>query len=158
MRPKIHIFIGIIFIVFLNFIFPSINFLNLSVIFFSNWLIDFDHYIYYFIQKKDLNLSRCYKWYDKDLKETLVLPMKERKKRYTGFYIFHGIEFLIFLFLLGLSVSPFFIFVFIGALLHFIIDIIHEYYIKRTLHKISLIYSYIQWKKLEKRNLDFKKN
>jgi len=101
------------------------------------------------MRTKDLNFHKCYKWYDKHLKETLVLPMNERKKRYTGFYLFHGIEPLIILFLLGISVSQFFLFIFVGFLLHFVVDVPHEYYIKRTIQKSSLIYNYSQFKKLE---------
>ena len=149
MRPKIHIVIGIIFVLLIYFIFPQFTFLQLSIIFFSSWLIDFDHYVYYFIKKRNFNLHKCYNWYDKNLKETLVLPMNERKKRYIGFFIFHGIEPLIILFLLGISFSPFFMFVFFGVLLHFVVDVPHEYYVKRTIQKISLIYNYLQGKKLQ---------
>ena len=149
MRPKSHIIIGIIFVLLIYFIFPQFTFLELSIIFFSSWLIDFDHYIYYFIKKRNLNLHKCYNWYNNNLKETLALPMNERKKRYIGFFMFHGIEPLIILFLFGISISPFFMFVFFGALLHFMVDVPHEYYVKRTIQKISLIYNYIQGKKLQ---------
>jgi hypothetical protein len=152
MQPKIHFFVGIILIILLHFISPQLTLFNLSIIFFSSWLIDVDHYLYYILKKKDFSLIRCYKWYKLHLKETLALPMSERRKIYTGFYVLHGIEPLIILFLLGISVSPFFFFVFIGFLIHFVVDIPHEYYIKRTLHKISLIYSYYQFKKLNQIN------
>jgi len=149
MRPKIHIFLGIIFVTFLHFIFPQITFCNLSIIFFSSWLIDVDHYFYYILKKRNLNLNKCYKWYDKNLKETLVLSMEGRKKIYTGFYIFHGIEPLIILFLLGISVSQFFTFIFIGFFFHMILDIPSEIKIKGTFQKISLIYNYTQFRKIE---------
>ena len=150
MRPKIHLIAGIFFVITLHFIFPQITFLNLSIILFSSVLIDGDHYLYYILRTKNFNLIKCYKWYDTHLKKTLSLSMKERKKIYSGFYALHGIEPLIILFLLGISVSQFFIFVFVGFFIHFAIDIPHEFYTKRTLHKISLIYSYSQFKKLEK--------
>jgi hypothetical protein len=150
MRPKPHIVIGIIFVISLYFLFPKISLISLLIIFSSSVLIDFDHCIYYFIREKDLSLKRCYQWYDKELKKTLALPMNERKKRYIGFFIFHGLEPMIILFLLGVFVSPFFLFVAIGVLLHFVVDVPHEYYVKRTIQKISLIYNYTQWKKLEK--------
>ena len=153
MRPKIHLIVGIFFVIVLNFIFPQIGFLNLSIILFSSVLIDGDHYLYYILRTGNFNLIKCYKWYDTHLKKTLNLPINERKKIYTGFYLFHGIEPLIILFLFGISFSQFFMFIFIGFLLHFIVDIPHEYYVKRTLHKISLIYSYTQFRKLEKKRI-----
>ncbi|MEK6827395.1 MAG: hypothetical protein AABX99_02835 [Nanoarchaeota archaeon] len=150
MRPKIHIIIGIIFVVFLNLFSPNLTWMSLLIIFFSSVLIDGDHYFYYILRTKNFSLTKCYAWYKKHLEETLALQKNERKKRYTGFYILHGIEPMMVLFFLGISVSQFFMLIFIGFLLHFIVDIPHEYYIKRTLHKISLIYSYIQFRKLEK--------
>lgn len=149
MLPKIHLVIGILFISLTYLFFPNISKTGLLIILASSVLIDADHCIYYFIQEKDISIKKCYAWHKKHLKETLALPMSERKKKYTGFYIFHGIEWLVILFLLSIFVFPNFIFIFIGFLLHGVVDISHEYYIKRTLHKSSLIYSYIQWKKLE---------
>jgi hypothetical protein len=149
MHPKSHFIIGLIFIIFLHFIFPQITFLNLLIILFSSVLIDGDHYIYYIIKKRDFNLFKCYNWYKKETDKTSHLPMSERKKRYTGFYIFHGVEILIILFLLSNYVSQFFFFIFIGFSLHLFFDVISEIYFKHTIHKISIIYSYYQWKKLE---------
>ena len=152
MRPKIHLIAGIFFVIFLNFIFPQIGFLNLSIILFASVLIDGDHYLYYILRTGNFNLIKCYKWYDAHLKKTLNLSINERKKIYTGFYLFHGIEPLIILFLLGISISPFFFFIFIGFAFHLALDIPSEIIIKRTFHKISLIYSYTQFRKLEKKN------
>ena len=152
MRPKIHLIVGIFFVIILYLIFPQLSFLSLSIILLSSVLIDGDHYIYYILRTGNFNLIKCYNWYNIHLKKTLHLPISERKKIYTGLYLFHGIEPLIILFLLGVYVSQFFMFIFIGFFLHFIVDVPHEYYIKRTLHKISLIYSYTQFRKLEKKN------
>ena len=152
MRPNVHIIFGIFFAFLIYFIFSQISLIGLLIIFFSSVLIDVDHYFYYFIRTKNLNLTKCYSWYDAHLRKILSLPMSGRKKAYTGFYLFHGIEWLTILFLLSKFVFPNFIFLFIGFLLHWIIDAPHEYYIKRTLHKSSLIYNYMQWKKLVRKN------
>ncbi len=151
MRPKIHLIAGIFFVIILNFIFPQIGFLNLSIILFSSVLIDGDHYLYYILRTGNFNLIKCYKWYNAHLKKTLNLSINERKKIYTGFYLFHGIEPLIILFLSGISISPFFFFIFIGFAFHLALDIPSEIIIKGTVHKISLIYSYTQFRKLEKK-------
>jgi hypothetical protein len=78
------------------------------------------------------------------------LPKQERKKIHTGFYIFHGIEVLICLFLLGIYFSKFFILIAIGFSFHLIIDLFDEFVKKGTLDKISLIYSYYRFRKLSK--------
>jgi len=149
MHPKLHFLIGVFFVIFFHFIFPQITFLNLLIILFSSVLIDVDHYFYYIIKKRDFNLFKCYEWYKEGVKKTHHLPIKERKKIYTGFYMFHGIEPLIILFLLGISVSQFFFFIFIGFSFHLLLDIPSEIVIKGTFQKISLIYNYTQFKKLK---------
>ena len=147
MLPKYHILLGFIFVLILFFLFPEISILNLTIIFFSSWLIDVDHFFYYISKTGDFNLIKCYKWYRAHLRKTLSLPMNERKKVYSGLYFFHGIEWIIILFLLGNYFSIFF-FVFLGFSLHWIVDSPHEYYIKRTIDKISLIWNYHRFKKL----------
>ena len=123
--------------------------MSLLIIFFSSVLIDGDHYFYYILRTKNFSLTKCYAWYKKHLEETLALPMNERKKIYRILHSSRNRTYDGFFFS-RISVSQFFMLIFIGFLLHFIVDIPHEYYIKRTLHKISLIYSYIQFRKLEK--------
>jgi hypothetical protein len=147
MHPKIHFLIGFLFITLLHFIFPQITFLNLLIILFSSVLIDVDHYFYYIFIKKDFNLIKAYNWFKEGVRKTRRLPLKERKKMYTGFYMFHGIEPLIILFLLGISVSQFFFFVFLGFSFHLLLDIPSEIIIKGTFQKISLIYNYTQFRK-----------
>jgi len=148
MLPKYHIFLGFIFILFLYFFFPQISLLGLVIIFISSILIDIDHYLYYIFKKKDLNPYNAYVWHIKEWKRINKLPRKQRKTLYTGFYLFHGIELLIILLLLGIYINYFFIFIFIGFSFHLITDIIHEIYFKETIDKISLIWSYFRWKKI----------
>jgi hypothetical protein len=140
MLPKAHISLGILFIIFLHIFFPQISYLNLLIIFFSSFLIDGDHFLYYFIKTKNLNPIKALKWHKEHMNKTRSLPMEGRKKVYTGFYILHGFEWIIFLAFMGRFVLAPLIYVLIGFLFHFIVDIPHEYYFKRTIHKISLIY------------------
>ncbi len=146
MLPKYHFLFGLIFIIILHMFFPQISLLGLWIIFLSSFLIDGDHMLYYLIKKKSLNPFKAYHWFDDNVKRTLSLPMKERKKVYSGFYLFHGIEWIIVLFLLGGYVSVFFLYVGIGFLFHMIIDIPDEINKKRTVDKISLIWNYHRWK------------
>jgi hypothetical protein len=151
MLPRKHILFGIFTVVILYLLFPKITFFNLVILFFSSFLIDVDHYFYYILKKKDLNLTHCYNWYKQNVKRTLSLPMNERKKIYSGFYIFHGIEWIIILFLLGTYFYSPLLYVSLGFLLHFVIDAPHEFYIKRTLDKSSLIYNVYRFRKLQKK-------
>jgi len=148
MLPHYHIFLGLIFVAVLSFFFPNISFFTFAIIFFSSFLIDVDHVFYYFFKKGNLNPFNAYKWFIERRKQFHKLPMKQRKNFYSGFYMFHGIEWLIVLFLLGSYVNPFFIFIFIGFSFHFVFDVIHEIYDKRTVDKISLIWNYFRFRKI----------
>jgi hypothetical protein len=140
MLPKFHILFGILFVAILYFVFPQINLFYLAIVLFSSILIDADHYLYYIFKKKDFSLLKALKWYKEKMKAMLSLTKNERKKRYTGFYIFHGIEWIIILAILGRFVFPPLTYVAAGFLLHFAVDIPHEFYFKGTMQKSSLIY------------------
>jgi len=148
MLPKYHFFIGVIFAVVLYFLFPHIGIINILIIFISNIFIDADHGLYYVLKEKNLNPFKCYNWYKFNRKKTLSLPINERKKIYSGFYLFHGIEWIIILFLLGKYFNAFY-FVSLGFFLHWIVDFYDEYVQKGTVDKISLIYNVYRWRKLE---------
>ena len=102
MLPKYHIVFGFIFAFILWIIFPSLGLLGFLIIFFSSFLIDVDHYLYYVFIKKDLSLRNAHKWFIKKRKETLSLSKKQRKNLSTSFLFFHKIEFLLFVFILGI--------------------------------------------------------
>jgi len=146
MLPKYHFFLGIIFVTIFYFIFRT-NFFYLSVILLSTVLIDVDHVFYFFLLKKDLNPFHAYEWYIERCKRVQKLSKEQRKKLYTGFYIFHGLEILIILFLLG-NFFPLFFFVFVGFSFHMILDIPDEIIKKGTIEKISLVYNYNRFKKI----------
>lgn len=147
MLPKYHILFGFLFVILLYLLFPQLNFLALSIIFFSSFLIDVDHMFYYSIKKKNLNPLKAYLWFVNNVKRTLSLPMNERKKIYSGFYIFHGVEWIIILFLLGVFIHPFFTYIGIGFVFHMLVDIPDEIHKKRTFDKFSLIWNYYRFKK-----------
>ena len=139
MKITNHIFLGIIFSIFLFFL--NFNFSQISIVFLSSILIDGDHYVYYILKRRNFNLLKCYSWYIENLKRTMRLPMHERKKIYSGFFLFHGIEILIVLFLLGKFISPIFIWIGVGFSFHFIVDIFDEIKVKGSYDKSSLIYN-----------------
>ena len=149
MRLKHHFFFGIIFTILLYFLFsPIIPLFGLLIIFLSSVLIDIDHYFYYIFKKGDFSLRRAYKWYIKYSCKFCHIPLDKRKKFYLGFYIFHGIEPLIILFLLGFYLSPLFNFILIGFLFHLSIDLISEIIFGQRIDKISVIQNFLTTKKL----------
>jgi hypothetical protein len=151
MLPKYHIILGVLFITVLYFIFPQISLFYLAIVLLSSVLIDSDHYLYYILEKKDFSLIKALKWYEEKRKKSQLLSKKERAKQYSGFYLFHGIELVIILALLGRFIFPLLTYVAAGFLFHFAIDIPYEFYTKRTIQKSSLIYmSYLLIKNRKK--------
>jgi len=149
MKFKYHFFFGIIFAILLYFLFsPLISLFGLSIIFLSSFLIDVDHYLYYVCRKGDFSLRRAYKWYVKYSHKFCLVSLDKRKKFYLGFYIFHGIEPLIILFLLGTFVSQFFTFILIGFLFHISTDLVSEIIFKQRIDKISVIHNLLLMGKL----------
>jgi len=93
----------------------------------------FYHYLYYVYKKRDLSLRNAYRYFIKNKKKMLSLSRKERNKIYGGFVIFHGIEFLILLFLLSL-ISEYFLYILIGCAFHLFSDLFiyfQIYYLKK---------------------------
>ncbi len=149
MLPKYHLFLGILFVIILHLFFPQISFFGLSIIFLSSFLIDADHVFYYSLKKRNLNPVKAYIWAIKRTRAFHNLSRAHRKKFYSGFFLFHGVEWLIILFLLGTYVSHFFIFILIGFSFHFIVDTIHEISDKGTVDKISLFWNFYRYEKLK---------
>ena len=148
MYPKNHLILGAVFAILLHLFFPQINILYIVIMFFSSVLIDADHFLYYAIAKKDFSLINAYRWYTIRMKKFCSLPKEQRKKIHSGIFIFHGIEILAIMLLLGIYVSQFFFFIFLGLSFHMLLDIPDEIIKKGTLHKLSLIYSIISYQKL----------
>lgn len=90
MLPKWHLLFGAIFSLILYLIFPQIGIFNISLIFLSSILIDFDHYLWTIKRKKYFNLKEVYLW-NKNL--------PKNHKPIT--HIFHTIEFIIFIAILS---------------------------------------------------------
>ena len=62
MLPKVHIIVGGIISILLYLLFP-ITILEVSLIFLSSFLIDFDHYLLYVVNKKDFSLKKSFRWF-----------------------------------------------------------------------------------------------
>jgi len=144
MLPKYHIILGFFFSLILFFIFPFIGLLGFLIIFVSSVLIDADIYLYYVFTKKNFNLINAMKYYSKKRKEVLLLPMEQRAKKQGNIRIFHGIEVLLILFLLGFFINKIFLFIFIGFSFHLFLDIVEQIHYGFRISKISLIFDFVK--------------
>lgn len=147
MLPSKHFIFGLMFVGFLYFIFPKITFIGFLIILSSTVLIDVDHYIYYIYKKKSFNLKNAYKWFIQIEKKLLSLPWKQRNKFQTGFCFLHGIEVLFVLLILGIFISKYFLFVFVGFAFHLLLDSIHQTIYWDRISKVSLINDYLKFRK-----------
>ena len=94
-------------------------FFGLSIlwVFFAGFLIDVDHYIYYVLKFKDLNLKKSYKYFADYIK----------KKHFKDvLFIFHTIEFFVLLIILSFYSKLMFLFL-ISTILHQILDLFDFY-------------------------------
>lgn len=152
MRPHKHIFYGAIFSVLIYLIFPGIKLGGLLILFLSTFLIDIDHYTYYVLKKRDLNPIRAFKWHMENFRKYHSLPEEERKNFFGGLYMFHGMEFLIILFIVGVFLYKPIVLVFIGFLFHLFLDLYAEFCYKGRTIKLSFIIDFINARKLK--NID----
>lgn len=110
MLPKPHLVFGAIFSVILYI--TGFSVFSCVVILLSSILIDFDHYLYYIIKKKDFSLKRAYIWHERLDKFHKPMMM-----------VFHTVEFLILVLILSYF-NRIFIFIFIGMIFHSILDML----------------------------------
>ena len=150
MLPKSHILLGFIFSLILFIIFPKIGIIGFVIIFFSSFLIDVDHYIYYVFKKRDLSLKNAYSWFIQKRKKYLTLSRKKRNEIYLEIHFLHGIEPLLILFVLGVYVSEYFFYILIGFAFHLFLDIAHQRKFHDRLDRISLIYDFIKFRNLKR--------
>jgi hypothetical protein len=151
MYPKYHAFFGLILSIILFLIFPDyIGLLGTGIIFFSSFLIDVDHYIYFVIKDKSLSLKKAFNYFSNARNKMLKFPFEKRKEYYSGFCFFHGIEWLIILLISGIFISKYFLFIGIGFLLHLCLDWIEESHNSPRMDKISVIYDFFKFKKLKR--------
>jgi len=150
MLVKKHIAYGLVFSIILFAIFPWISLIGMLLIFLSSFLIDTDHYIYAVIKDKHWNLKKSIKHFMDNRKKYFEMLPEKRKNYYSAWCFFHGIETLIVLYILGMFVSKYFMFVLLGVLFHLFLDLIEQIQVKARIDKISIIYDYFKFKKLKR--------
>ena len=146
MLPKHHLLLGFIFSLIL---FPFIGLIGSLIVFFSSFLIDVDHYLFYVFTRKDISLKNAYIWFLKRRNKFLALPKSKRRNFPFIPCFLHGIEILIILFFLGFFISYYFYFILSGFTFHLFLDITWEIKHKSRINKISLIYDFIKFRKYD---------
>lgn len=147
MEVSKHLFYGFILSLVL---FPLIGLINSLLVFFSSFLIDVDHYLYYVYIKKDFSLRRAYYWFVENRKKYKKLDKIKKEKSRVAMLYFHGFETIILLFILGYFIS-FFNYIGIGFLFHIILDLFDQRKYQERIDKISILYDYYRYKKKLKR-------
>jgi hypothetical protein len=148
MLPKQHFLFGAIFAGVLLLLFPRIGLIGFFLILASSVLIDVDHYLYYVYKKRDLSLKNAHNWFIRRLKKFLLLSREKRNKFYTGIFFLHGVEVLIILFFLSF-ILKYFLYILIGFAFHIILDLVFQTIYIDRIHKVSVIYDYFKFRKLE---------
>ena len=143
-----HIILGILFSLIILAIFPTIGVFNASLIFLASVLIDFDHYLLYFMRTKKLNLKKAYFYWLKEHTRFYKSNKAKNVNRAQPQFIFHGIEFVLILIILAFFFN-FFFFILLGVLFHLFLDYLDLYLKNQSLHhKTSQIHLFIKNKKL----------
>jgi hypothetical protein len=148
MKPLSHFIFGIIFSLLLFLIFPKMGLLGFLLIVFSSVLIDFDHYVYYVLRKKDFSLKNAYNWFIQNEQKYLSLSSSERKQIYPSLCLIHTFEFLI-LFALLIFYSHVFLFILTGFIFHLFLDFVYAVYSHVEGHDISAVYNCIKSRRLK---------
>ena|SRR3989344_916654 len=131
MFPRWHIFLGVVFTFVIWILVPNIQWYALVLIFFSSFLIDFDHYVTAVAKTKNWNLKNAFE-YNVRLIQNQEKEVSKGIKKKGDFYFFHTVEFHALIGIISLLFKPFF-FIFIGMVFHSILDVISMSY-DRQLH------------------------
>lgn len=149
MLPQEHFIYGLFFAGFLFLILPYVELFGFFLIVLSTVLLDFDHFVYYIIKKRDFNLINAYRFFRNNQKKFKTLPLSKRAEYFGSWSFFHGIEWLIFLLFLTFFISKYFGFLFIGMSFHLLLDYAEQWTFYRRKDKVSIIYDFFRYRKLK---------
>jgi len=140
MMPKHHVVLGAGFALLICLIFPKVPQYDYLLVFLASFLIDFDHYIIAALKLKSFNLKKAYNY--NLLQGKKLLEARKKGKREKGdLFIFHTVEFMAIVLILGLYWNPF-LYVLLGMIFHVILDII---YLEKKEMLYTREFSFIHW-------------
>ena len=141
MLPRWHIIFGALFALFIWYTSPFIGIFNITLIFLASFLIDFDHYVVFFMKTGKLSLWHAFDYHKKrQIKEEAEIRRGIRRKG-DDFHLFHTIEFHVLIGFLGILWTPF-LYIFIGMVFHSLLDLIDGLYYGK-LHRRE--YFFFNW-------------
>ena len=123
MRPWWHVLIGMVFTLVVWLVAPDVGFLNLGLIFLASFLIDFDHYIAFFLKTKEQGFRNWVKYHQK-LEKIEIREIRRGIRKKSDFHLFHTLEFHAVIGLLGYFWIGFF-YLFIGMVFHSFVDLVY---------------------------------
>ncbi len=126
MYPTQHILAGLLFSAVLLLLYPTIGFLGAVIIFLVSFGIDVDHYFFYIFKKRDFSFQRAYQYSIEQGK----IARAQGKQYSAPLNIFHTVEALLMMGILSLY-NRIMLFIFLGALFHFILDFWYTVYVLR---------------------------
>jgi hypothetical protein len=142
MLPRWHILYGAVFTLVIYLASPSIPPIYFLLLFFSSFLIDFDHYVCFFLNTGKLSLKESFKYHDELMKIEDDEASKGIRRR-GDFHLFHTLEFQILIGLLSFVWIGFF-YIFIGLIFHTLIDMLHLLRIDRFYRKEFFFFSWLR--------------
>lgn len=145
MNPSWHIFLGFLFSVFLFLFFPEAGMANFVIIFISSVLIDVDHYFLYIHKKKSFSLRKAYIYSLEHKKQWQEFGKDANYDLPPAFFIFHGLEMLLILFVLSFFFKPLY-FVFIGFSFHLLLDLVEQAVYSNKFQKISIVNDFLNYR------------
>ena len=131
MSPGFHFISSVIFIIFLRLFSVKLPFL--LGFFFSAAFLDIDHFFYYLLKFKDLNIKKAFRFFE---------SIQHQPKK--AFCILHTLEFVFATILLTLIFKRNFFEGFLCCLLfHLLIDLIQGIYYKRVNYRWWSLFQYL---------------
>jgi len=142
MWPKWHLLYNFIFCFVLIYFFDISLFCG-ATIFLSSILIDLDHLIPFFKKERSINPIKFWKKSVEENGYYSLLSTEEKRKIKKDYFVFHGVESLIFLWALSIFHSIF-LWILIGFSVHILLDLANLLYDEgRFSTKISIVWLYI---------------
>lgn len=151
MLPRWHILFGAILTGIIYLLVPNLSWIYLVILFFSTFLIDFDHYVVAVSRTKKIGLFNSFEYFKQKEKEHRDNLKKGIVKKEKGdFMIFHTIEAHLVVLIIGLFFTPF-LYVFFGMLFHSLLDLIELASNKTIYHREFFFINWLRRKLKAKR-------
>lgn len=122
MLPRWHIVFGAFFAFVIWLVAPETNKIYLLLVFLSSFLIDTDHYLVAVFRTKKLSFKNSLNYF-KILGKMETKERKQKIKRKGPLYVFHTLEFHLFILFLGIIWTGFF-YIFLGMIFHSLLDVV----------------------------------